>query len=223
MLKEALIFANGVIEDYSTMRAVLPRAHYIIAADGGLKHIRNLGLSPDLVMGDLDSITSQDRQWLNDQKAQVFEFSEEKDETDLELALLEVLKRKFNKIRILGATGGRTDQTLANIFLLLLSDKEEKDIKMDDGREEIFLIKKKSVIRGYPGDIISLIPLLGMVKGVKTAGLQYPLSGETLYPEKSRGVSNTMCSKKASVQIEEGTLLCVHTRNLRMKGEKDEK
>jgi thiamine pyrophosphokinase len=104
------------------------------------------------------------------------------------------------------------DQTLANLFHLLRPELEALDVRFDDGREEIFLIREAGCLTGSEGDIVSLIPLLGICEGVSTEGLRYPLSNETLYPERTRGISNRMLGESARVSLAQGVLMCIHTR-----------
>lgn len=116
---------------------------------------------------------------------------------------------------ILGALGGRLDMTLANIFLLDLPELANIDARLEDGCEEVFFIRPGSqgrVIEGIAGDRVSLLPLGGPASGVMTRGLYYPLHGETLYPERTRGISNVMLDSQARVMLEAGQLICIHTR-----------
>ncbi len=209
---ETVIFANGVIDNYGALSSVVDEDAFIIAADGGLKHVRALDLKPDLVIGDLDSISADDIKWLDDQGVEIIRHQKEKDETDLELALSHCLGTGADKITIYGATGGRLDQSLSNISLLSLPELEGKHIKYDDGREEIFLIDGELEVAGTPGDTVSLIPLFGKADGIITEGLKYPLRGETLYPAHTRGVSNVMEQEKVLIRVGSGSLLCIHTR-----------
>src|SRR6185503_4628544 len=102
--------------------------------------------------------------------------------------------------------------TLANIALLTDSRLSAFDVRLDDGVEEIFLCRDRSKIHGKSGDIVSLIPWHGAVSEVQTQGLKWPLRKETLYPDKTRGVSNEMIEETASVSIGSGLLLVVHRR-----------
>jgi thiamine pyrophosphokinase len=142
----------------------------------------------------------------------------DKNETDLELALNAALELKPEQILIVAALGGRLDQTLANITLLADPRLSGFDVRLDDGVEEIFLCRAKSPqgdqvqVRGRSGDIVSLIPWQGAVTAVQTQNLKYPLHRETLYPDKTRGVSNEMLDETASVSIGSGLLLVVHRR-----------
>jgi thiamine pyrophosphokinase len=136
----------------------------------------------------------------------------DKNETDLELALNAALELKPEQILIVAALGGRLDQTLANITLLANPRLVNCDVRLDDGVEEIFFCRDQVQVRGRSGDIVSLIPWQGAVMGVQTLNLKYPLRRETLYPDKTRGVSNEMLGETASVSIDSGLLLVVHRR-----------
>jgi len=210
---DAWIFANGVLTEKDLLRGRIVAGSFIIAADGGLHHTREMGLIPQALIGDLDSISEQDYRWAESNNVQILRYPIDKDETDLELALDFALKRKPEKIRVAGATGGRIDQSLGNIFLLGRPDLANIDIRLEDGLEEIFLIREYKEVHGKAGDIISLLPRSIPAEGVYTSGLEYSLSGETLYVGKTRGISNVMKNNLATIRINDGVLLCIHTRN----------
>ena len=211
MDKRAILFANGEVESYEFLEKLITDTDYLVAVDGGVRHLEALGLPPDLLIGDLDSVTSAQIGELIAAQTEVIRFPIEKDETDLELALVEVVKRGMEEIVLIGGLGGRIDHTLANLFLLFLPDLSGKKVSLLTQKEEITVVEKNSVIHGTEGDIISLIPLKGDANGVTTIGLQYPLTNETLLIERSRGISNRMLADKAEVDVKKGVLLCVHT------------
>jgi thiamine pyrophosphokinase len=213
MDKRAILFANGEVESYDFLEKLITDKDYLVAVDGGLRHLEALGLPPDLLIGDLDSVTPAQLQGLPGGQTEIVRFPIEKDETDLELALVEVVKRGMEEIVIIGGLGRRIDQSLANLFLLLLPDLTGKNAYLLTQNEKTFLIQKGAVIHGREGDIVSLIPLKGDASGVTTIGLQYPLTSETLRFEHSRGISNRMLSDKAEVQVIDGVLLCVQSWN----------
>ena len=142
----------------------------------------------------------------------VRQYPVEKDETDLELAIRLVLEAGYKRLRLVGALGGRLDHLLGNVFLLLNPSLEAVDIRLDDGLDEVFLIRGEAVVEGEPGDLLSLLPLMGTAVGVETEGLYYPLRAETLFPYHTRGISNVMQSQSAVVRLQQGVLLCVHRR-----------
>lgn len=216
--RRALIFANGKQFHAEAVKPLIRPDDYLIAADGGLYHLRALGLEPNLVIGDLDSLLPDDLASLKARAAQgllhLEEHPPQKNETDLELAVLAALKSGFRQVVILAALGGRLDMTLANIFMLAMSELAERDIRLEDGFEEVLLIRPGAgcVIEGQAGDRVSLLPLTGPARGVRTEGLYYPLNSETLLFERTRGISNEMIDTKARISIEEGQLVCIHTR-----------
>lgn len=210
--RRAIIFANGLIPDLEAARGLLQTDDLLIAADGGARHLTALGRTPHAVIGDLDSLSPAEVQRLANAGARILKYPVEKDETDLELAILYACEQGCAQLRIAGALGGRLDHTLANLFLLALPELDGLDARLDDGTEEVFLIRNSAVVAGRPGDIVSLLPLGDAAHGVVTQGLRYPLRGETLFPERSRGVSNEMIDTEAQVHLDGGTLICIHTR-----------
>ena len=118
----------------------------------------------------------------------------------------------FKVIRIAGALGGRFDQSLGNLFLLSKNEFSHLDLRMEDGVEEVFLIRDEGLILGSPGDTVSLLPLGGPARGISTQGLKYVLNDEALFPDQSRGISNVMLSNQTRVTLQDGILICVHRR-----------
>jgi thiamine pyrophosphokinase len=209
----AIIFANGTLPDIQAARRLLREGDFWIAADGGSRHALAMGRAPDVVIGDLDSLPAAVRDSLVRAGTKILTFPTEKDETDLELALQYAVREGFTIIRILAGLGGRTDQTLANLFLLTDPALANLDVRIDDGREEAFRVGKETAVHGAAGDLISLLPVGIPAEGVTTEGLRFPLRGETLIPFRTRGISNQMLGERAAIKVENGVLLCIHTRS----------
>ncbi len=134
----------------------------------------------------------------------------DKNETDLELALRLARDRSPESILVIALGGGRIDQTLANLSLLTDPALAGIQVRADDGVEEILFCRSNAEILGNPGETVSLLPSGGPATGLRSQGLRWPLNGDTLFPEKSRGVSNELLDRTASVSIESGLLLIVH-------------
>ena len=167
---------------------------------------------PSIIIGDLDSLTPEERRRLKAQPVEIQQHSRDKDETDLELALHYAYTSGYRKILVVGALGGRLDQTLGNLSLLTNPEFAMLDICMDDGVEETFITRDRCELHGRPGDIVSLIPWNGEVRGVCTEGLHWPLRDETLFPDKTRGISNEMENEIAAISQKSGLLLVIHHR-----------
>jgi len=205
-----VLFANGELPAPEAILADLVPGDFLIAVDGGLRHLVTLNLTPDLIIGDLDSANPGDVERFASQGVEVQRYPIDKDETDLELALQAALDKQPSSIWIVAALGGRLDQTLGNIFLLTRPRPTGVDLRLVDGRQEVLLIEDRITLAGEPGQRVSLLPLLGEVTGVKAQGLAYPLDDETLYPDHTRGISNRMLGATASISISSGFLLCIH-------------
>ncbi len=207
-----VIFANGELPDVEKARALVRPQDVIVCADGGSRHARALGLKPDLIIGDLDSILRADWAAAKAAGVAVQQHPHDKNETDLELAVQYAIAQKPTEVLIIGALGERLDQTLGNIALLSDARLAEVDVRLDDGVEEVFFCRGRSRIEGRVGDIVSLLPWGGAVEGVATEGLGWALHSETLQPEKTRGISNELIAPHATVTITFGLLLIAHRR-----------
>ena len=205
-----LIIANGPIPPLDQIRREAETADLVIAADGGAVHILAAKLFPDLVIGDMDSVPQEALDALREAEVELLKFPAHKNETDLELAVTEAVKRGATSITIMAAVGGRLDQTLANVFLLALPQFSGLPIRICTEREEVFLVRNQALIHGAVGDTVSLIPLTHHVRGVTTRGLEYPLEDAVLHFGPTLGISNRLYSQEGMVALREGLLLVVH-------------
>lgn len=211
-MQRAVIFINGVLPDPALVRGLLKPDDYIIAVDGGTHHILELGLSPSIIIGDLDSLSDGEKKIVEGRKIRTLIFSADKDETDLELAMNFAVESGYQNVLLVGALGRRLDQTLGNLSLLTNPSLSKVNLRMDDGLEEVIYIDKKGTIQGMAGDLVSLVPWGGDVTGITTRGLRWALKSETLFSHKTRGISNQLLSEDASVTINSGHLLVIHRR-----------
>lgn len=206
---DTIIVANTPGFDARPFAPLLRRADLLIAADGGGNALYAEGLTPHLVIGDLDSLSDAALAAWRAQGVTIRRFPADKDETDLELALLAAIERGATQIDVLGALGGRWDQGLANVALLAMPEVRGRRVRLLDYDQEAFLVDREAMIAGRIGDTVSLLPLGGDAHGITTQGLQYPLNDATLHFARSRGVSNVLVANPASVRLRVGLLLVV--------------
>ena len=207
----ACVLANGEYRHPERLMHVVRKADVLIAADGGANWLATQGLVPNVLVGDMDSVTDQARAAIERQGGRLVTAPRAKDETDLELALLEAVDMGAQQITVLGALGGRIDHALANVYLLALRALRGLDVHLYDGTTYLWLTESWTRVYGERDDLVSLIPLGGDVQGVHTSGLAYPLRGETLYMGPARGVSNVMTETEAIIEVAAGLLLVAHT------------
>jgi thiamine pyrophosphokinase len=208
----AVIFANGEFRDDWGAQGFFRAGDLVIGADGGTRNALSIGVTPDVVIGDLDSLSSDELAAVRQTGSRVVRFSPRKDETDLELALLHAAAQGPSEIIVLAAIGGRLDQTIANLMLLALPELRHLDVQIVDGRQRALIIPCGTAgrtVSGRPGDTVSLIPLGGDVCGVMTRGLEWALKDETLVFSRARGVSNVLAGCSACIHVREGVLLCI--------------
>lgn len=208
---KAALFINGEFKKNDRIMQQINQSDLLVAVDGGLQHVMNSGLTPHIIIGDLDSIDFTDLEYFEHNSVDIIKFPSQKDETDLELAVDHVLNLGFEEILILGASGGRIDHFLVNFLLFSNPKYRNLDIKILTNKSEVFYCKSRQVIEGAVGDLVSLIPISEAVTDVKTTGLMYPLDGEDLLRWKSRGISNQMADPTAKIEFGAGELLCVHS------------
>lgn len=189
--------------------SVLPAGARVVAADSGLMAATSLGLSVDLVVGDLDSVDAQALAQARAGGTDVQRHPVDKDRTDLALALDAAVEFGADRIVVVGGHGGRLDHLLANALLLASSAYEQVDVVAHMGDATVHVVRDRVALHGAAGELVSLLPVHGPANGVTTTGLLYPLDGEDLTAGSSRGVSNEFAEPDATVSVRAGVLLCV--------------
>ena len=175
----------------------------VIAADGGYDRLVKMGIRPDLLIGDLDSIESG-----AGGEIETIRHPIEKDETDSCLAYLEGKRRGYTKFELLGCTGGRDDHTFANYTLLLLAKNEGCEMTLVSERFDSFVIKnQRASLYGREGATVSAFAFGEECKGVSIRGLYYEAEGISLSPASALCVSNHFKNEPAEIEVSEGALL----------------
>ena len=203
MNKRCIIFSAADIREYDKIYSERRADDFIIAADGGLRHTKKLGLTPHIVMGDMDSMKGQtvpDGAIL---------FPAQKDDTDTMLAIKQGLKMGYRSFVIYGGLGGRLDHTGANIHALSYLLEEGAEGTLFDENHKVFLLRNGRVAFDEPYHYISIFAYGGVCRGVTLKGVQYPLNRATLTPDFPLGASNQQKGEKALIQVEDGTLLLI--------------
>lgn len=208
----AVIAVNGVIDDYSAITSLLRPDDYLIGADGGTTHLLAVGRHPHAVVGDLDSLPSAVVSDLMAQGIPIERHRPDKDQTDLELAIERAIADGAEEVILVGALGGRLDQTLANL-LILAQRSWSAPVRLVEGTQVAEVLRGPDTVKVYgtSGDIVSLIPLSAEVTGITYSGLRYPLENATLHFGSTRGVSNELSGTTATISIDEGMALIIST------------
>jgi thiamine pyrophosphokinase len=204
-----LIVAGGPVDPDGLRNELATGPELIIAADAGAKHLLELGIYPDFLVGDFDSLPEALITQITAAGKQIRRYPVQKDQTDLQLALDVATEAGLTTVSIWGGLGRRLDHTLGNIGLLQYAADSGIHARLRDADHELFLAGERSVVPARPGWAVSLIPLSREVIGVSTAGLKYPLDRATLYANITRGVHNQFTTAEAIVTVKAGRLLIV--------------
>jgi thiamine pyrophosphokinase len=239
----AVVVADGAAPRRADLDAAWPGwldgVSLIVAADGGWDKAASIGLRPDLLVGDGDSLPEGRFAELAAAGVPIERAATNKDESDAELAVLAALRQGASQVIVLGALGGqRFDHALANVGLLALPDAAAAEVELLDATTRVRLLRADAAgaadaageagaadaagatgagpancpLPGAVGDLVSLLPLGSAAVGVTTRGLKYPLNDETLPPGPARGLSNVRITAEAGVTLRRGSLLIVETR-----------
>ena len=207
----AIIFANGDAPNRKTIEHWMTPSDRIIAADGGTHNALSVGVMPQVVIGDLDSLAEADRGELERAGVPFIVYPTHKDRTDLELAIRYALDQGATELIIFSALGGRWDQSLANLLLLTLPELAHVSTRIVDQQLSIQVIRDQAEITGCAGDTLSLIALKGDAHGVTIEGCEYPLRDAVLPFGATLGISNVLTQNTAKITVKQGEILALHT------------
>ena len=179
---------------------------FIIAVDGGYAHLEGVGCTPDVVIGDFDSLG-----FVPAGKV-VIEHPTHKDASDLELALNYAAERGFSRVVVYGALGGRLDHTVANLQMCARFAEQGMDVRLvgADCVADILAGPGSLDLPARETGTVSVFSAVGASRGVSIAGLEYPLQNATLTNRTTLGLSNEFVGLPATISVEEGTLLVFH-------------
>lgn len=210
-MSRIVIFANGLLTEPNRLRRRLRSNDRIFCADGGAMHALALGLTPQAIIGDLDSLPPDLVSQMEAAGVVIYRHPARKDQTDLELAFQLAVAEKPDEILVVTALGGRLDQTVANIFLLTRPEYASVLLTLVDGSQSAIVLRSHQTLTltGQPGDTLSLVPLTPTVQPVNLTGVEWPLNEATLTFGSTWSISNALIAPQATIQIGEGMVLVV--------------
>ena len=187
---------------------------YVIAVDGGLSYCAILNVEPDLIIGDFDSVSAQEKLAVEQLQQTVPEkicrLPECKDDTDMLAAIKRGIELGYKDFRIYAATGGRFDHTLANIQCLLYLKNHGAVGYLVDGTGMILVVQNEAVhFRKELEGTLSLFALTKEAKGVTIRGMKYQMQNGIITNDFPIGISNEFQGKEAEVSVEDGELVCM--------------
>lgn len=176
---------------------------FLIAADGGYKYLKDLNLTPDLLVADFDSLTVS-----APENVPVLRFKSEKDDTDMGLAISEGVRRGYTEFYLYGGTGGRQDHTFANYQALIsLARRGMRGCLIGESSLTTAICNSEITLNPLPSGFVSVFAADNQCEGVSIKGLKYEVDRAPLTNDFPLGVSNELVGKPAVISVEKGTLL----------------
>lgn len=204
-----IIFSNGEYRNREFYAHYLKKIEqpYIICADGGANFARELNIIPDIILGDMDSISDETTAFYHDVRWE--RHPVKKDETDTELAIAHAIEVGASEVTILGALGTRLDHSLGNIFLLTRFLDVGIKGKIVNEKNVILLIRETESFEFSIGTVISLLPMGGDVEAINISGFEYPIVNGRMTMRNPYGISNVVVKQKQRIAFEKGMLLII--------------
>ena len=196
-----VIICGGKVGEY--IKDYIKPDDFVICADSGYDRAKAFGITPDIVIGDMDSTCEKEIPF------EKITYPVRKDFTDSELAVNYAKEKGFDAVLMFGMIGTRMDHSLANISLLSQLD----DAVIIDANNEIYFADGKFTLSGKIGDTISIIPYKEDILVAKSKGLDYPLLNITIKCGTTLGVSNAMIENECEIEIEKGSAFIIRSRD----------
>lgn len=208
-----IILSNGEYGETEIYKEYIKNADKIICADGGANQAYKMGVIPDYIIGDMDSIKTEIKEYFLENNVLFKKFPRRKDFTDTQLALNLAEDIGAREIIFFGTMGKRLDHTLSNLYCSI--DTVLKGIKVTHITPEykVYLLNQTQEIQGTKGDLVSVFSLTDFSYGVSEQGFEYPLENVIMENKKPYAVSNVLTDEKGIISIEEGILAVFHYYN----------
>ncbi|HBG22414.1 MAG TPA: thiamine diphosphokinase [Peptococcaceae bacterium] len=211
---KVLVMTNGEYGNLDWYKKRKAGFEQVICVDGGAGWARKLGITPNWVVGDMDSIDQEDRMYMEREGVQFSCHPSQKDPTDTEIALQLAEQLGADEIIIWGGTGSRLDHTLSNLFSAAYLALLGKTVQFDSPIQAIYLVKDMLKLSGQIGKTVSVLAMGGEARGVTLEGFQYPLKNAEVDSMWQYGISNVIISSTQVVSVASGILAVFYYREL---------
>jgi len=203
-MQRCVIVGAGPISNYEKIKFFLNKDDFVIACDGGLKHLDNLNLTASLIVGDFDSHENPHL------SVETIVLPHEKDDTDSLYALKTALARGFKDFLFVGMLGARLDHSLGNLYMLIKCHNENVKAKILDDFSEMEIVSKEEVLIPDSFAYFSLVNITGQAKKINIKNALYNLEDGEIPQDYQFGISNEVLPGKfARVSVKEGCLLLI--------------
>jgi thiamine pyrophosphokinase len=181
----------------------------VVAVDRGLDHAVALGLSPDLLIGDLDSVSRRGIEWAEFVGMEIERHPRVKDATDMALGMAGAIARGADRITVLASAAGRLDHLLGTMLHLAATDYRDVDVRALIDGADVMVVRTHVEVTGEPGQLVSVVAVGGPAV-VTLAGFAFPLDAQILDPTTTLGMSNEIGDiGRCTVDVISGVVLVI--------------
>ncbi|NLB89320.1 MAG: thiamine diphosphokinase [Syntrophomonadaceae bacterium] len=209
---KCLILANGSYGPLESYQHQLT-ADIVLCADGGANYAYLMELIPDYIIGDMDSISSEVKDFYLQKQVVFKKFPRQKDFTDTQLVISFAEELGATEIVFLGTLGNRLDHTLSNLYSSMDACKKGKKVLHYSPELTIYIVSDKLNLQGKIGDLVSVLALTDDVDGLTERGFKYPLEKVRLEKTNPYAISNYLITENAEIELDNGIIAVFHYHN----------
>lgn len=208
-----LIIGSGKSFNKSLVTKYFNECDYVISADGGASALYNYKMIPDIIIGDLDSISIEAKRFFENMNVNFERFPTKKDKTDMEISIDYALNMKCTEITLLGATGTRFDHSLANVFLLINLMNKGIKAKIIDSNNEIYTVNDSIELIKEENSYVSIIPIINENVNITTTGFEYETNNKLFELGSTLGISNEIKDNIGKINVNDGVCLVIKSKD----------
>lgn len=207
-MDKGCIVVNGDMKDFEFHKMKIEKYDFIVAVDGASNDLLKMGVLPDCVIGDMDSITPEVYEHFLAKNIEMIKFLPKKDKTDTELAIDLMIERGYQEVDMFGGFGNRADHTLGNIYMMHYAWRKGMRLTLADEHNKLLLLSEGEHVLNVPaGYTVSFLSMGMIAEGITLDGFEYPLTDYELQIGSTRCLSNRTTRDYPSVKLRKGFLL----------------
>lgn len=208
---KCILLANGDYgQDLTPYQKLISPDDLVICADGGANYAKRMDLTPFCIIGDMDSITADVKEYFHNLRVPIRKYPRQKDFTDTQLALSVAEEQQVKEIILFGSLGLRLDHSLSNLYGCMEAVRRGTRLMHYTPEMALHLVNDSLELHGQKGDLVSVLTLTDEAVGVCEIGFEYPLEKVILSKENPYAISNRMLSERATISVEHGILAVFH-------------
>ena len=209
----SIIVSGGKAPSKELLKEYIKDDDYIVGVDKGCNILKEIEVTPNIILGDFDSIDKEVLNYYKDKNVKIEKFNAEKDYTDTDLGYIKALEVNPSEIILFGVTGSRIDHMLGNIGILLKGLRENIKVTIVDDNNKMYAVNKSSLVKKEEGRVISFHALSDVVKNLTIKNGKYPLNNYNMTLLEPRAICNEFLDDDIYIEFDSGIILILYTKD----------